>query len=87
MAVITMREALNQALSEEMERDGRVILMGEEVAEYQGELWAFTKIWGEEGSGYTDQRVRFCGLGGGGGDARVATRGGVHDLEFFDGGV
>ena len=36
MAVITMREALNQALSEEMERDGRVILMGEEVAEYQG---------------------------------------------------
>ena len=36
MAVITMREALNQALSDEMERDGRVILMGEEVAEYQG---------------------------------------------------
>ncbi|NDC87116.1 MAG: alpha-ketoacid dehydrogenase subunit beta, partial [Betaproteobacteria bacterium] len=36
MAVITMREALNQALSEEMERDERVFLMGEEVAEYQG---------------------------------------------------
>ncbi|NBS79523.1 alpha-ketoacid dehydrogenase subunit beta [bacterium] len=36
MAVVTMREALNQALSEEMERDERVILMGEEVAEYQG---------------------------------------------------
>ena len=36
MAVITMREALNQALSEEMERDDRVFLMGEEVAEYQG---------------------------------------------------
>ncbi|NBR72613.1 MAG: hypothetical protein EBT75_11110, partial [Proteobacteria bacterium] len=31
MAVVTMREALNQALSEEMERDERVILMGEEV--------------------------------------------------------
>ena len=29
MAVITMREALNQALSEEMERDERVFLMGE----------------------------------------------------------
>jgi pyruvate dehydrogenase E1 component beta subunit len=36
MAVITMREALNQALREEMLRDENVFLMGEEVAEYQG---------------------------------------------------
>jgi len=36
MAVITMREALNQALREEMLRDQNVFLMGEEVAEYQG---------------------------------------------------
>ena len=36
MAVITMREALNQALKEEMLRDETVFLMGEEVAEYQG---------------------------------------------------
>src|SRR5215210_9508813 len=36
MAVITMREALNQALREEMERDENVFLMGEEVAAYQG---------------------------------------------------
>ncbi|MDQ3666179.1 MAG: pyruvate dehydrogenase complex E1 component subunit beta [Acidobacteriota bacterium] len=36
MAVITMREALNQALREEMLRDDDVFLMGEEVAEYQG---------------------------------------------------
>lgn len=36
MAVITMREALNQALREEMLRDESVFLMGEEVAEYQG---------------------------------------------------
>jgi pyruvate dehydrogenase E1 component beta subunit len=36
MAVIQYREALNQAMSEEMERDDRVFLMGEEVAEYQG---------------------------------------------------
>jgi pyruvate dehydrogenase E1 component beta subunit len=36
MAVITMREALNQALREEMRRDENVFLMGEEVAEYQG---------------------------------------------------
>jgi pyruvate dehydrogenase E1 component beta subunit len=36
MAVIAYREALNQAMSEEMERDDRVFLMGEEVAEYNG---------------------------------------------------
>jgi pyruvate dehydrogenase E1 component beta subunit len=36
MAVIPFREALNQAMSEEMERDERVFLMGEEVAEYDG---------------------------------------------------
>lgn len=36
MAVLTMREALNQALREEMLRDENVFLMGEEVAEYQG---------------------------------------------------
>ena len=36
MAVITIREALNQALREEMRRDENVFLMGEEVAAYQG---------------------------------------------------
>ena len=36
MAVVTIREALNQALREEMRRDESVFLMGEEVAEYQG---------------------------------------------------
>src|SRR5499426_2755516 len=36
MAVITMREALNQALREELKRDENVFLMGEEVAAYQG---------------------------------------------------
>lgn len=34
--VITLREALNEAMSEEMRRDDRVFLMGEEVAEYNG---------------------------------------------------
>jgi pyruvate dehydrogenase E1 component beta subunit len=33
---ITMREALNQAMVEEMERDPTVFLIGEEVAEYNG---------------------------------------------------
>jgi len=36
MAVMTMRDALNDALREELARDSRVFLMGEEVAEYQG---------------------------------------------------
>jgi pyruvate dehydrogenase E1 component beta subunit len=36
MPVITYRDALNQALREEMHRDDRVFLMGEEVAVYQG---------------------------------------------------
>jgi pyruvate dehydrogenase E1 component beta subunit len=36
VAVITMREALNQAMREEMQRDESVFLLGEEVAAYQG---------------------------------------------------
>lgn len=36
MTVMTYRDALNQALREEMHRDDRVFLMGEEVAEYDG---------------------------------------------------
>ena len=34
--IITLREALNEAMSEEMRRDDRVFLMGEEVAQYNG---------------------------------------------------
>src|SRR5688572_16278162 len=33
---ITVREALRDAMAEEMRRDSRVFVMGEEVAEYQG---------------------------------------------------
>ena len=36
MAVITYREALNQAMREEMERDANVFVMGEEVGYYNG---------------------------------------------------
>ncbi len=36
MAVLTMREALNQAMREEMARDQSVFLLGEEVGHYQG---------------------------------------------------
>lgn len=36
METLTYRDALNQALREEMDRDDRVFLMGEEVGVYQG---------------------------------------------------
>ena len=35
-ATITVRDALNMALDEELERDSRVFLLGEEVGQYQG---------------------------------------------------
>ncbi|MGB1540266.1 MAG: pyruvate dehydrogenase complex E1 component subunit beta, partial [Rickettsiales bacterium] len=36
MAKVTLREALRDAMAEEMRRDPEVFVMGEEVAEYQG---------------------------------------------------
>lgn len=33
---MTVRDALNQALDEEIERDEKVFLLGEEVAQYDG---------------------------------------------------
>src|ERR1700742_4014307 len=36
MTTQTVREALRDAMAEEMRRDGEVFVMGEEVAEYQG---------------------------------------------------
>lgn len=36
MAVLELRDALNQALKEEMTRDEKVFIVGEEVAEYNG---------------------------------------------------
>src|SRR6185295_11611773 len=67
MAIVTMREALNQAIREEMLRDENVFLMGEEVAAYQG-AYKVTKGLLEE---FGDKRVidtpitelGFAGLG------------------------
>ena len=36
MVEMTVRQALNEAMAEELRRDGDVFIMGEEVAEYQG---------------------------------------------------
>jgi len=67
MAVVTMREALNQALREEMLRDENVFLMGEEVAAYEGAYKVTKDLLAELG----DKRVidtpitelGFAGLG------------------------
>lgn len=53
MPVITYRQALNQALAEEIERDENVFLMGEEVAEYNGAYKVTEGLWKRFG----DKRV------------------------------
>ena len=53
MAVITVREAIRQAIDEEMARDERVFLMGEEVAEYHGAYKISQGLWEK----YGDRRV------------------------------
>ena len=60
MARITMREAISQALWEEMERDPKVFIMGEEVGVWGG-TYAVTKgfydhFGGRPGSRYTHRR-------------------------------
>jgi pyruvate dehydrogenase E1 component subunit beta len=67
MPIITIREALNQAIREELARDEKVFLMGEEVGAYQG-AYKVTKGLLEE---FGDKRVidtpitelGFAGLG------------------------
>ncbi|MFM8657137.1 MAG: alpha-ketoacid dehydrogenase subunit beta, partial [Chthoniobacterales bacterium] len=51
--VITYRQALNEALAEELERDESVFLMGEEVAEYNGAYKITEGLWKRFG----DKRV------------------------------
>ena len=67
MALATYREALNRALREEMRRDDRVFIMGEEVGEYDGAYKVSKGLLDEFG----EMRVRdtpiaengFAGLG------------------------
>ncbi len=66
---ITLREALRDAMAEEMRADGRVFVMGEEVAEYQGAYKVTQGLLAEFG----DKRVidtpitehGFAGIGAG----------------------
>jgi pyruvate dehydrogenase E1 component beta subunit len=45
MPEIIYREAINQALAEEIERDSNVVVMGEEVAEYDGAYKVTKGLW------------------------------------------
>lgn len=47
---ITYRQALNEALDEELARDPNVFLMGEEVAEYNGAYKVSQGLWAKYGS-------------------------------------
>ena len=51
MASLTLREALRDAMAEEMRRDPRVFVMGEEVAEYQGAYKVTQGLLDEFGAG------------------------------------
>lgn len=50
---LTVRDALNSALDEELARDDRVFLMGEEVAQYDGAYKVSRGLWKK----YGDKRV------------------------------
>lgn len=50
---LTVRDALNTALDEEMERDERVFILGEEVAQYDGAYKISRGLWKK----YGDKRV------------------------------
>ncbi|XP_039276880.1 pyruvate dehydrogenase E1 component subunit beta, mitochondrial isoform X3 [Nilaparvata lugens] len=47
---ITVRDALNSALDEEIKRDERVFLLGEEVAQYNGAYKVSKGLWEKHGS-------------------------------------
>jgi pyruvate dehydrogenase E1 component beta subunit len=67
MEITTVRDALRDAMAEEMRADDKVFVMGEEVAEYQGAYKVTRELLEEFG----DQRVvdtpitehGFAGLG------------------------
>jgi pyruvate dehydrogenase E1 component beta subunit len=48
MRTIQFREAIAEAMSEEMRRDESVYLMGEEVAEYNGASVSYTHLRAHE---------------------------------------
>ena len=52
---LTVRDALNKAMDEEMEKDDRVFILGEEVAQYDGAY----KVWTAPPSNCNWPQIRF----------------------------
>ncbi len=88
MALIEYRDALNQAFAEEIERDPNVVLMGEEVAQYDGAYKVTRGLWKKFG----DKRVvdtpiseaAFIGMGIGASMLGLRPVDGAHVLELRD---
>ncbi len=86
MVTMTIREALRDAMAEEMRRDPDVFLMGEEVAEYQGAY----KVTPGPAAGirrqardrYADHRAWLCRHRRRRGDGRPEADRRVHDLQL-----
>ena len=81
MVKTTVREALRDAMAEEMRRDGRVFVMGEEVAQYQGAYKVTQGLLDEFGeTRVIDTPITeygFAGVGTG------AAMGGLHPIVEF----
>ena len=90
MAVLSFREALNQAMTEEMERDENVFLMGEEVAEYDGAYKVSQGMLKQFGPRrVVDTPISeegFAGIGIGAAMVGPAADHRVHDLQLQPGG-
>ena len=73
-----MREALRDAMAEEMRRDERVFVIGEEVAEYQGAYKVTQGLLEEFGAKargrYADHRIWLCRARHRRGDGRASGR-------------
>ena len=83
---MTMREALRDAMAEEMRRDPDVFVMGEEVAEYQGAYKVTQGLLEEFGARRVidtpDHRARLCRSRRRRGARRTEADRRVHDLQF-----
>ena len=87
MAVMTYREALNMALREEMQRDPRVFVMGEEVGLYDGAYKVTQGLLKEFGPRarrrHADLRVRLHRRRHRRGHGRAAPGGGDDDVQLL----
>lgn len=84
MAVMQMREAIRRAMEEEMDRDERVFLMGEEVGNYQGAYKVSQGMLQKYGAKrVVDTPISECGFSGiGVGAAMVGLRPIIEFMSF-----